>query len=38
MADTFSLQRVLEAFRSSMSENKEVYIKYYIAGWQELVS
>lgn len=38
MADTFSLQRVLETFRSSLSDNKEVSIKYYIAGWQELVS
>ncbi|XP_056113854.1 ceramide-1-phosphate transfer protein [Rhinichthys klamathensis goyatoka] len=38
MADTFSLQRVLETFRSSLTENKEVYIKYYIAGWKELVS
>lgn len=37
MADTFSLQRVLETFRSSLSENKEVYIKYYISGWKELV-
>jgi hypothetical protein len=37
MADTFSLQRVLETFRSSLTENKEVYIKYYIAGWKELV-
>lgn len=38
MADKFSLQKVLETFRSCLSENKEVYIKYYIAGWQELVS
>ncbi|XP_067303288.1 ceramide-1-phosphate transfer protein [Pseudorasbora parva] len=38
MADTFSLQRVLETFRSSLSENKEVYIKHYIEGWKELVS
>ncbi len=38
MADTFSLQRVLETFRSSLSDNKEVSIQYYIAGWQELVS
>lgn len=37
MADAFSLQRVLETFRSSLSENKEVYIKYYISGWKELV-
>lgn len=37
MADAFSLQKVLETFRSCLSENKEVYIKYYIAGWQELV-
>ncbi|XP_055045083.2 ceramide-1-phosphate transfer protein [Misgurnus anguillicaudatus] len=37
MADTFSLQKVLETFRSCLSENKEVYIKYYIEGWKELV-
>ncbi|XP_051948001.1 ceramide-1-phosphate transfer protein [Xyrauchen texanus] len=38
MADTFRLQKVLDAFRSCLNENKEVYIKYYIVGWQELVS
>ncbi|XP_072552741.1 ceramide-1-phosphate transfer protein [Salminus brasiliensis] len=38
MADSFSLQNVLDTFKSSLSENKEVYIRYYIAGWRELVS
>ncbi|KAA0706678.1 Ceramide-1-phosphate transfer protein [Triplophysa tibetana] len=38
MAEAFSLQKVLETFRSCLSEEKEVYIKYYLAGWQELVS
>ncbi|KAI7794445.1 ceramide-1-phosphate transfer protein, partial [Triplophysa rosa] len=37
-ADAFSLQKVLETFRSCLSEEKEVYMKYYLAGWQELVS
>ncbi|XP_066528149.1 ceramide-1-phosphate transfer protein [Hoplias malabaricus] len=38
MADSFSFQNVLDTFKSCLSENKEVYIKYYIAGWRELVS
>ncbi|XP_051516158.1 ceramide-1-phosphate transfer protein-like [Myxocyprinus asiaticus] len=38
MTDTFRLQEVLDAFRSCLSETKEVYVKYYIAGWQDLVS
>ncbi|KAK2824983.1 hypothetical protein Q7C36_018910 [Tachysurus vachellii] len=38
MADAFSLQDVLDSFKSSLSDNKEVFIKYYISGWRELVS
>lgn len=38
MAEAFRLQNVLDTFKSSLSENKEVYIQYYIAGWKELVS
>ncbi|XP_026776756.3 ceramide-1-phosphate transfer protein [Pangasianodon hypophthalmus] len=38
MADSFSLRNVLENFKSCLSDNKEVYIKYYISGWRELVS
>ncbi|XP_027000696.1 ceramide-1-phosphate transfer protein [Tachysurus fulvidraco] len=38
MADAFSLQDVLDNFKSSLSDNKEVFIKYYISGWRELVS
>ncbi|XP_049342342.1 ceramide-1-phosphate transfer protein [Astyanax mexicanus] len=38
MAESFSLQNVLDTFKSSLSENKEIYIQYYIAGWKELVS
>ncbi|KAM9445822.1 ceramide-1-phosphate transfer protein [Clarias gariepinus] len=38
MADCFSLQNILENFKSCLNDNKEVYIKYYIAGWRELVS
>ncbi|XP_051961701.1 ceramide-1-phosphate transfer protein-like [Xyrauchen texanus] len=38
MSETFRLQKVLDAFRSCLSENKEVYVKYYIEGWQDLVS
>ncbi|KAI4887923.1 hypothetical protein NFI96_022447 [Prochilodus magdalenae] len=38
MADCFSLQKVFETFKSSLTDNKEVYLKYYIAGWRELVS
>lgn len=38
MAESFSLQNVLDTFKSSLNENKEVYIQHYIAGWKELVS
>lgn len=37
MADAFSLQDVLDNFKSSLSDNKEVFVKYYISGWRELV-
>ncbi|XP_053498859.1 ceramide-1-phosphate transfer protein isoform X1 [Ictalurus furcatus] len=38
MADSFSLQNVLDNFKSCLSDNKEVCLKYYISGWRELVS
>ncbi|KAF7696222.1 ceramide-1-phosphate transfer protein [Silurus meridionalis] len=38
MADSFSLHNVLDKFKLCLSDNKEVYIQYYIAGWRELVS
>ncbi|XP_026854495.2 ceramide-1-phosphate transfer protein [Electrophorus electricus] len=38
MAGSFNLQNVVDTYKSCLSENKEIYIKYYIAGWRELVS
>ncbi|XP_062871839.1 ceramide-1-phosphate transfer protein [Trichomycterus rosablanca] len=38
MADSFSLQKVMDSFKSCLSDNKEINIKFYIAGWNELVS
>lgn len=38
MADCFTLVNVLGNFKSCLGANKEVYIKYYISGWRELVS
>ncbi|XP_060792766.1 ceramide-1-phosphate transfer protein [Neoarius graeffei] len=38
MADSFSLQNVLENFKLCLSDDKEIYMKYYISGWRELVS
>ncbi|XP_076840044.1 ceramide-1-phosphate transfer protein [Brachyhypopomus gauderio] len=38
MADCFSLQKVVDTYKSCLSEDKEIYINYYIAGWRELVS
>ncbi|XP_030625435.1 ceramide-1-phosphate transfer protein [Chanos chanos] len=42
MADTseeqkFSLREVLDSFRACLSENKEIFIEDYIAGWRGLV-
>lgn len=33
----FSLQEVLDSFRLCLSENKEVYLEHYVAGWRGLV-
>ncbi|XP_029911731.1 ceramide-1-phosphate transfer protein [Myripristis murdjan] len=33
----FCLREVLDTFKSCLSENKEVYIEHYIAGWRGLV-
>lgn len=40
MADAeepFSLKRVQDIFNKCLSEDKEVYIKHYVEGWQVLV-
>lgn len=33
----FSLQEVLDTFKLCLSENKEVYIEHYVAGWRGLI-
>ncbi|KAM9350647.1 ceramide-1-phosphate transfer protein [Symphorus nematophorus] len=33
----FSLQEVLDTFKLCLSENKEVYLEHYVAGWRGLV-
>ncbi|XP_041654488.1 ceramide-1-phosphate transfer protein [Cheilinus undulatus] len=33
----FCLQEVLETFKLCLSENKEVYLEHYVAGWRGLV-
>ncbi|KAK7905139.1 hypothetical protein WMY93_017746 [Mugilogobius chulae] len=33
----FCLKEVLATFRLCLSENKEVYLEHYVAGWRELV-
>ncbi|XP_022619077.1 ceramide-1-phosphate transfer protein [Seriola dumerili] len=33
----FSLQEVLDTFKLCLSENKEVYLQHYVAGWRGLV-
>lgn len=38
MADSFSLQNVMDSFKSCLGDNKEIHMKHYIAGWKELVS
>ncbi|XP_068195623.1 ceramide-1-phosphate transfer protein [Antennarius striatus] len=35
--EQFSLQEVLDTFRLCLSENKEVYLQHYVAGWRGLV-
>uniref|UniRef100_A0A8C6U260 Ceramide-1-phosphate transfer protein n=2 Tax=Neogobius melanostomus TaxID=47308 RepID=A0A8C6U260_9GOBI len=43
MADTvsddqkFCLKEVLDAFRLCLSENREVYLQHYVAGWRGLI-
>ncbi|XP_038579033.1 ceramide-1-phosphate transfer protein [Micropterus salmoides] len=34
---TFCLQEVLDTFKLCLSENKEVYLEHYVAGWRGLV-
>lgn len=33
----FSLREVLDAFSQCLSEQKEVYLEHYVAGWRGLV-
>lgn len=33
----FSLQEVLATFKLCLSENKEVYLEHYVAGWRGLI-
>lgn len=33
----FSLKEVLDTFKLCLSENKEVYLEHYVAGWRGLV-
>lgn len=33
----FCLQEVLDTFKLCLSENKEVYLEHYVAGWRGLV-
>lgn len=33
----FSLHEVLDTFKSCLSENKEVYLEHYVAGWRGLI-
>ncbi|KAM4610165.1 ceramide-1-phosphate transfer protein [Polymixia lowei] len=33
----FCLREVLDTFRSCLSENKEVFVEHYVAGWRGLV-
>jgi hypothetical protein len=33
----FSLQEVLDTFKLCLSENQDVYVEHYVAGWRGLV-
>lgn len=33
----FSLQEVLDSFRQCLSEEKQVYLEHYVAGWRGLI-